>query len=53
MVVEYDPTKLDAKKKDPFTIERVFSNGTVRLQIAAHIVQETFNVRKLWPCRGE
>ena len=52
MVVEYDPTKLDAKKRGPFTIVRVFTNGTVRLQIAAH-VQETFNIRKIWPYKGQ
>ena len=44
MVVEYDPTKLDAKKRAPFTIVNVFNNGTVRLQIAAH-VQEAFNIK--------
>ena len=52
MVVEYDPTKLDAKKRGPFTIVRVFTNGTVRLQIAAH-VQETLNIRKIWPYKGQ
>ena len=39
MVVEHDPTKLDAKKRGPFTIllvRVVFTNRTVRLQIAAH-----------------
>ena len=52
MVVEYDPTKLDAKKRYPLTIVRVFTNGTVRLQISAH-VQETFNIRKIWPCKEQ
>ena len=37
MVVEYDPTKLDAKKRDPFTMIRVFPIRTVRLQIGSHI----------------
>ena len=46
MVVEYDPTKLDATKRGPLTIGRVFTNGTVRLQIAAH-VHETFNISKI------
>jgi len=46
MVVEYDPTKLDAKKRGPFAIVGVFTNGTVRLQIAHH-VQETFAIRKI------
>ena len=44
MVVEYDPTKLDAKKRGTFAIVKVFTNGTVRLQIALH-VQETFNIK--------
>ena len=52
MVVEYDATKLDAKKRDSFTIVRVFTNGTVRLHIAAR-VQETFNIRKIWPYKGQ
>ena len=52
MVAEYDPTKLDAKKRGMFTIVRVFTNGTVRLQIAAH-VQETFNIGKIWPYKGQ
>ena len=53
MVVEYDPTKLDAKKRDPFTIVRVFTYGTVRLQIVLAHVQEAFNMGKLWSYRGE
>ena len=52
MVIEYDPTKLDAKKRGPFTIVRVFTNGTVRLQISAH-VQKTFNIRKVWAYKGQ
>ena len=53
MVVEYGPTKLlDAKKRDPFTIVRVFANGTVGLQIAAH-VQETFGIRKIRAYKGQ
>ena len=51
MVVEYDPTKLDAKKRGPYPIVCVFTNGTVKLQIAQH-VQETFNIRKIWPYKG-
>ena len=52
MVVEYDLTKkLDAKKRGLFTIVRVFTNGTVRLQIAAY-EQEIFNIRKIWSYRG-
>ena len=51
MVVEYDPIKLDTKKRGPFPIVRVFTNGTVRLQIANH-VQETFNIQTIWPYRG-
>ena len=37
MVVQYDPTKLDTKKRGPFTMVRVFTNGTVKLQIVAHV----------------
>ena len=50
IVVEYDPTKLDAKKRGLFPRVRVFTNGTVRLQIAPH-VKEIFNIRKIWPYR--
>ena len=47
LVVEYhDPSKLDAKKRVPNPIVRVFTNGTVSLQIAPNI-QETFNIRKI------
>ena len=42
VLVEYDPTKLDAKKKGTFTIVRVFVNATVRLQNVPNL-QETFN----------
>ena len=51
-LLEYNTPTLDAKKRGPFTIVRVFTNGTVRLQIAAH-VQETFNIRKIWPYKGQ
>ena len=51
MVVEYDATKLNAKKRGPFTIVRVFTSGTVSLQIAAY-VQETFNIR-IRPYKGQ
>jgi transposase InsO family protein len=50
-MVEYDPTKLDGRTHGPYTIVRVFTNGTVRIQRSAH-VQETVNIRKLFPYRG-
>ena len=52
MVVKYDSTKLDAKKRGMFTIAQVFTNRTARLHIAPR-VQETFNIRKIWSYRGE
>ena len=51
MMVEYDPTKLDAKTHGPYRIVRVFTNGTVKIQKSAH-VQETMNIRKIYPYRG-
>ena len=52
MMVEYNPTKLQARTKSPYQIVRVFTNGTVRIQIEDH-VQETVNIRKLFPHKGE
>ena len=52
MMVEYDPTKLDAKTHGPYLITRVFTNhGTVRIQRKPH-VQETVNIRKIYPYKG-
>ena len=45
VMVEYDPTKLQARTHGPYRIVRVFTNGTVRLQIDDN-VQETVNIRK-------
>lgn len=52
MMVEYDPTKLEAKTHGPYTITRVFTNGTIQIRLSpgAH---ETVNVRKVYPHRGE
>ena len=52
MMVEYDRTKLQARTKGPYQIVRVFTNGTVRIQIEDH-VQEMVNIRKLFPHKGE
>ena len=51
MIVTYDPNKLDSKQHGPYRIVRVFTNGTVRVQLRQHI-QETFNIRKVFPYRG-
>ena len=44
--VEYNPIKLDCRMHGPYPIVRVFTNGTVWVQLASHI-QETVNIRKL------
>ena len=46
--VEYSPDKLDCRNHGSYPIIRVFTNGTVHLQLAPHI-QETLNTRKLFP----
>ena len=51
MVVEYDPTKLDAKKRCTFTIVRIFTNGTVKASNCTSPIGD-LNVRKIWLCRG-
>ena len=51
MIVHYDPRKLDSKQHGPYPIVRVFTNGTVRVQLRDH-VQETFSIRKIFPYRG-
>ena len=51
MIIQYDPNKLDSKQHGPYRIVRVFTNGTVRVQLREH-VQETFNIRKVFPYRG-
>ena len=35
--VEYNPNKLDCRTHGPYPIVRVFTNGTVRVQLAPHI----------------
>ena len=40
--------KLDWRTHGAYPIVRVFTNGTVRVQLAPHI-QETVNIRKLFP----
>ena len=51
MMVEYDPTKLQAKTHGPYQIARVFTNGTVSIRLSP-AVQETVNIRKIYPYRG-
>ena len=46
--LEYNPNKLDSRTHGPYRIVRVFTNGTVRIQLSEH-VQETVNIRKLFP----
>ena len=46
--VEYSLDKLDCRTHGPYPIVRVFTNGTVSVQLAPHI-QETVNIRKLFP----
>ena len=50
--VEYNPNKLDSRTHGPYRIVRVFTNGTVRIQLSEH-VQETVNIRKLFPYRRQ
>ena len=50
--VEYNPNKLDSRTHIPYQIVRVFTNGTVRIQLSEH-VQETVNIRKLFPYRRQ
>ena len=42
------PTKLSMKHRGPFTITRVFTNGTVELQLTPQ-VRERINIRRLVP----
>ena len=51
MMVEYDPTKLEARTRGPYRTARAFANGAVKLQLSAH-EQETVNIRKIYPYRG-
>ena len=46
--VNYNPNKLDSRTHGPYRIVRVFTNGTVRIQLSQH-VQETVNIRKIFP----
>ena len=50
MIVTYDPNKLDSKQHEPYQIIQVFTNSMVRVQLRQHI-QETFNIRKVFPYR--
>ena len=51
MMVKYDPTKLQARMHGPYRIVRMFTNGTVRIQLNNN-VQETVSIKKLFPFRG-
>ena len=42
--VNYNPNKLDSQTHGPYRIVRVFTNGTVRIQLSEH-VQETVNIK--------
>ena len=51
MMIEYDPTKLEAQTHGPYRIVRVFTNGAVHIELADN-VQETVNIWKLFPYHG-
>ena len=43
MIIQYDPNKLDSKQHGPYRIVRVFTNGTIRVQLLSliHISEPT------------
>lgn len=51
MIVDYDPRKFDSKQHAPYPIVRIFTNGTVRVQLREN-VQEMFSIRKIFPYQG-
>ena len=52
MVVTEDPTKLQQRTHGPYLIQRIFTNGTVELQLNADN-STTVNIRKLVPIRNQ
>ena len=52
MVITEDPTKLEQRTHGPYLINRVFTNGTVELQLDAANAT-TVNIRKLVPVRNQ
>ena len=50
-VREYDPAKLDETLHGPYPITRVYTNGTVDIQLKGTTI-DRMNIRKLVPCRA-
>lgn len=51
LIKSVDPRKLDPRAHGPYSISQVFTNGTINVQIAPHVV-ERINIRRVIPYRA-
>ena len=53
MIKTYYPTKMQEKLHEPYPIAKTQTNGTVILSMDPNnFIQETFNLRKIVPIKG-